>query len=360
MPCTTILVGKKASYDGSTLMARNEDAGNGSFAPKRFLVVNPEDQPREYVSVLSGCRIELPDQPLRYTAAPNALPDKGIWGEAGINSCHVAMTATETITSNARVQGADPLVKDGIGEEDMLTIVLPYIRSAREGVELLGRLLEKYGTYEMNGVGFQDADEIWWMETIGGHHWIARRIPDDCYAVVPNQLGIDSLDLTDAFGEAIKVRTVAAMEIFAAKTNALISRAAARDLYDFNQMIDRNMFAEQTDLFRKSIIFYASISQEIISPSFGTDSIDNLTFQKIRRDLFPVLKQEERRQTFDLEGRKEAAKEFIHTLMIPTEEEIEYMNRFSQKEYRPELLFDDPSIIERIIEHPMALWKCKS
>ena len=33
--------------------------------------------------------------------------------------------------------------------------------------------------------------------------------------------------------ETIKVRTVATMEIFAAKTNALISRAAARDLYDF-------------------------------------------------------------------------------------------------------------------------------
>ena len=165
---------------------------------------------------------------------------------------------------------------------------------------------------------------------------------------------------TDAFGVGSTVITVHPMEIFAAKANALLSRSAARDLYDFNQMIDRNMFAEQTDLFRKSIIFYASISQEIISPSFGTDSIDNLTFQKIRRDLFPVLKQEERRQTFDLEGRKEAAKEFIHTLMIPTEEEIEYMNRFSQKEYRPELLFDDLSIIERIIEHPMALWKCKS
>jgi predicted nucleotidyltransferase component of viral defense system len=164
---------------------------------------------------------------------------------------------------------------------------------------------------------------------------------------------------TDAFGTGSTVITVHPMEIFAAKANALLSRSAARDLYDFNQMIDRNMFAEQTDLFRKSIIFYASISQEIISPSFGTDAIDSLTFQKIRRDLFPVLKQEERRQTFDLEGRKEAAKEFIHTLMIPTEEEIEYMNRFSQKEYRPELLFDDPSIIERIAEHPMALWKCK-
>lgn len=201
MPCTTILVGKKASYDGSTMMARNEDAGNGSFAPKRFVVVHPEDQPRHYVSVISGCAIDLPEQPMRYTAAPNALPDKGIWGEAGINACHVAMTATETITSNPRVQGADPLVKSGIGEEDLVTVVLPYIHSAREGVERLGSLLETYGTYEMNGVGFQDADEIWWMETIGGHHWIARRIPDDVYAVVPNQLGIDSLDLVDAFGK---------------------------------------------------------------------------------------------------------------------------------------------------------------
>ena len=43
----------------------------------------------------------------------------------------------------------------------------------------------------------------------------------------------DRVFVTDAFGEPIKVRTVAAMEIFAAKTNALISRAAARNLYDF-------------------------------------------------------------------------------------------------------------------------------
>jgi hypothetical protein len=35
------------------------------------------------------------------------------------------------------------------------------------------------------------------------------------------------------------------------------------------------------------------------------------------------------------------------------------MNRFNQKEYHPELLFDDPLILERIAEHPMALWKCK-
>lgn len=64
-----------------------------------------------------------------------------------------------------------------------------------------GALLEQYGTYEANGVIISDVDEIWYVETIGGHHWIARRVPDDCYATIPNQLGIDSFDLADAFGE---------------------------------------------------------------------------------------------------------------------------------------------------------------
>ena len=85
------------------------------------------------------------------------------------------MTATETITSNPLILGSDPLVYSGIGEEDFLTIVLPYIKSAREGVYRLGELLEKYGTYESNGIGFQDENEIWYMETIGGHHFIAKK-----------------------------------------------------------------------------------------------------------------------------------------------------------------------------------------
>ena len=202
MPCTTILAGKAATCDGSTLMARNEDASSGKFDPKRLTVVRPEDQPKRYVTVHSGLEIELPDGPLRYTAMPNALSDEGIWAAAGVNECNVAMTATETITSNPRVLGADPMVENGgIGEEDLVTITLPYIRSAREGVLRLGALHEKYGTYEKNGVGFQDVDELWWFETVGGHHWIARRVPDDRYIVAANRQSIDYLDLTDAFGE---------------------------------------------------------------------------------------------------------------------------------------------------------------
>mgnify|MGYP002536487866 CR=1 FL=1 len=201
MGCTTILVGKKASYDGSTMIARNDDSGSGHYMPKKFVVVHPEEQPRKYKSVISHVEIPLPEHPMRYTSMPNALEGEGIWAASGVNEAHVGMTATETITSNPRVLGADPLAAGGIGEEDIVSLVLPYIHSAREGVTRLGSLLEKYGTYEMNGIAFSDKNEIWWLETIGGHHWIARRVPDDAYVVMPNQFGIDAFDLEDALTE---------------------------------------------------------------------------------------------------------------------------------------------------------------
>lgn len=196
MSCTTILVGKKRPMTDqqSLLVQRIHKMGN---LPLKMTVVRPKDQPRHYQSVLSSFSMELPDQPMAYTSVPDALGKDGIWGEAGVNTLNVAMSATETITSNARVLGADPLVSSGVGEEDMLTLVLPYIRSAREGVLRLGAILEAYGTYEANGVAFSDEHEIWWLETIGGHHWIARRVPDDAYVTNPNQFGLDHFEFNN-------------------------------------------------------------------------------------------------------------------------------------------------------------------
>ena len=212
MGCTTLLVGKKASYDGSTMIARNDDSGSGHFMPKKFVAVKAEEQEKKYKTVISHLEIELPEQAFRHTEMPNAVDGEGIWSASGVNEWNVGMTATETITSNPRVLGADPLVvykpaeegkpevPGGIGEEDIVHIVLPYIKTAREGVLRLGSLLEKYGTYEMNGIAFQDGDEIWWLETIGGHHWMAKRVPDEVYVVMPNQQGIDWFDFEDALG----------------------------------------------------------------------------------------------------------------------------------------------------------------
>ena len=211
MPCTTILAGKKATCDGSTIISRNDDGG---YEAKRVIVTEPAQQPRVYKSVIGHLSVDLPDGPMRYTSVPNVNKKSGLWPACGINAANVAMTATETITSNPRVQGADPLVRyqpkegrsgkevpGGIGEEDLVVLVLPYIHSAREGVLRLGSLLEKYGTYEANGIAFSDADEVWWMETIGGHHWIAKRVPDDRVVIMPNQFGMDEFDFCDAMGE---------------------------------------------------------------------------------------------------------------------------------------------------------------
>ena len=211
MSCTTVLVGKNASNDRSTMIARTDD---GSFDIKKLIVVDKKLQKKRYRSVISHVELDLPEESFSYTATPNVDRKEGIWAASGINEKNVGMTATETITSNPRVLAADPLVRlkkaksrsekevpGGIGEEDLVVLVLPYISTAREGVLRLASLLEKYGTYESNGIAFNDENEIWWLETIGGHHWIARRVPDDACVINPNQFGMDSFDLDDAFGE---------------------------------------------------------------------------------------------------------------------------------------------------------------
>ena len=58
MSCTTILVGKKASNDLSTMIARTDD---GHFDVKKLIVVEPKDQPKLYRSVISHAEVALPE-----------------------------------------------------------------------------------------------------------------------------------------------------------------------------------------------------------------------------------------------------------------------------------------------------------
>ena len=162
--------------------------------------------------------------------------------------------------------------------------------------------------------------------------------------------------LSDAFDDGMTIRMVAPMEIFAAKGNALISRAAARDLYDWGNMIAENLFEDERDMFRKCFVFYATISADTVNSNFDTSAIDSLNFDKIRRDLFPVLS---KKDNFMLDERKRQAKDYIAEMLQLTESEQEYMDRFIAKEYVPEFLFDDKEIVERIKNHPMAIWKCQ-
>lgn len=192
--CTSILIGKKASADGSVMIGRNEDSKS---AWPKHMIVHPAvngTAAQQFTSKETGVTFELPAHALQYTATPEWTDEFGLFEEDGINSAGVAMSATESAYANPRVLGFDPFAQRGINEECMVTVTLPYVQSAQDGVSWLGRLIETHGTGEANGILFADNDEAWYMEVLTGHHWVAQRIPDDAYAVVANQLSIQEVD----------------------------------------------------------------------------------------------------------------------------------------------------------------------
>ena len=156
--------------------------------------------------------------------------------------------------------------------------------------------------------------------------------------------------------EAIKVLSVAPIEIFSSKTVALLSRTAPRDLYDIHNMVRFGVIDDDMkELYRKCVVFYSAISTEHPPKDFILDNIGNVTKMQIKRDLDPVLRKGER---FELNQVQEEVKNFMLGVLVARENEKLFWKSFSEKEYKPELIFDEDA--GRIKKHPMALWKCRS
>lgn len=157
-------------------------------------------------------------------------------------------------------------------------------------------------------------------------------------------------------GQKLTVLSVDPLEIFSAKTVALLNRAAPRDLYDIFNMQKYGLFDEtQEQLFRKCIMFYVAIASEIVPEHFDLNGIVNISAQKIKADLIPVLRRGER---FDLDPVQKQVKDYLADILKPEDTELSFWQAFAAGKYQPDLLFDDADILSRIEHHPMALWKC--
>ena len=162
----------------------------------------------------------------------------------------------------------------------------------------------------------------------------------------------------------VKVRSLSPIELFATKINALIGRSAARDIYDVYNMMQHQLFVNETEqtLLRKATVFYLTVGssrKDNNTPTefFDFQQIDKIRFPQIRSQLLPVLK---RNEHFDFEKAKAEVKNFLKRLLTLTDSEKKYIQEFNNRKYLPELLFEDNNIVERIKLHPMALWKTRS
>ena len=191
--CSSFIIGKKLTTDGSVLYGRTEDY---PFLPqpgahtKNYIVTPAKDYPAGSV---------LKDEPTgfiyphaaheyKYTSVPDASRDKGdgAYGAHGQNEYGVTMTATTSAYPNEKILKVDPLVKDGVAESVFIDLVLPRVKTAREGIEFVAKVLDEKGSAEGSIIVIADQNELWYMEILSGHQYAAIKYPDDKYSIYPN------------------------------------------------------------------------------------------------------------------------------------------------------------------------------
>ena len=187
--CTSFLVGKKASADGSAFITYNADS-YGMFGRLKYYPAakHPKGTMR---------RIVDGDTNHYLCDIPEAAETYAVMGQ--INEYQLAIAET-TFGGREELDGAG----EGIDYVSLMTLGLQRAKTAREAIKVMTELVNKYG-YASSGESFSIADpnEVWIMEMIGkgkgreGAVWVAVRIPDDCIAAHANHSRIHKFDLKD-------------------------------------------------------------------------------------------------------------------------------------------------------------------
>lgn len=178
------------------------------------------------------------------------------------------------------------------------------------------------------------------------------------YSMRQHVLELERKGLTVGIVEPLEVLTLAPIELFGSKIKALVERHTSRDLYDVYRLLHSELFGTMdVAMLRKIVVFYMAVGgSHEPSVEWDLEPIRQIKFAQIRATLLPMLKKGD---VFDFEEAKVEVVRFLEELMQMTEDEKAFVEAFRAKEYRPELLFDEAVIVERVRRHPMAAWKVR-
>lgn len=197
--CTSIMVGKKASADGSVITSHTCD---GNYRTWMEIVPAKTYDKDTVVAIYDG---------LMHT---EFIDDKSKWVLKGtipqvkatyqfLNTSYPCFNEKQLGIGETTITGRRELVnKNGMFMiEELQRLALERCTTAREAIRLMGDLIKKYG-YADSGecLTIADTQEVWHFEVFGegpdqiGGVWAAIRIPDDHVGVSANIPRIATID----------------------------------------------------------------------------------------------------------------------------------------------------------------------
>ncbi|MDO5673207.1 MAG: C69 family dipeptidase [Actinomycetaceae bacterium] len=195
--CTGIIIGQDLTTDGSAIFGRTEDLEQNH--PKRLLVheAGKYQVGASIEGVNTGVAHIQTKPSLKFTSVSDVTPEDGDFDEAGFNSAGVAVDATISAGVSEAIEKIDPYTEKGWEEGVLTTVLLANATTAREGVELMAKLVDKDGMNEGDTLIIADQKEIWYMELYSGHQYAAMKYPSDKFSIMPNAFWLNKVNCAD-------------------------------------------------------------------------------------------------------------------------------------------------------------------
>ncbi len=194
--CFAVVVGRKASADGSVLLGHNEqNSGRRILNFRRIPRQRFEDG--AMVQLRRGGKLLH----IRETFAFLWSENPGLeFSDSYLNERGVAIVSDGCPTREDDYQAltARGEIRDGGIGYMLRRLVAQRARTSKEGVQIAGKLIERFG-YVDSGRTYVIADphEAWLLSVVRGRRWVAQRVPDDAVVLLPNVHIIAEVDLAD-------------------------------------------------------------------------------------------------------------------------------------------------------------------